>query len=217
MNKDVQKTNKPGLLKDIAYKQIKELILSEYFVSNQMLSERELIELLNMSKTPIKSALTRLESEGFVKISSKQGIVVLDLSLERILNIYDLRIALESFVCLQLQGSLGEKESNQLLEMTTEMDNAISEKDVEKFTKWDHSFHLKLAEFTGNKEIERVLLNYNDHLRRITFKHLKKDFKRMKDFNKEHIEIVYSLRQEDGNAAELIKEHFKKSKQKLLD
>ncbi len=205
------------LLKDIAYNKIKELILTEYFAPNQMLSERELIEILEMSKTPIKSALTRLESEGFVKVSSKQGIIVLDLSLEKILNIYDLRIALETFVCSQLQGNLGENETAQLFEATNHMNGAIKENDVEKFTHWDHFFHLKLAQFTGNTEIERVLLIYNDQLKRITFRHLKKDFKRMEDFNKEHIEIIYSLGQESGNASELIENHLRLSKQKLLD
>jgi len=205
------------LLKDVAYNKIKELILTEYFAPNQMLSERELIEILEMSKTPIKSALTRLESEGFVKVSSKQGIIVLDLSLEKILNIYDLRIALETFVCSQLQGNLREDEVSQLFEATNHMNVAIKENDVEKFTYWDHFFHLKLAQFTGNAEIERVLLIYNDQLKRITFRHLKKDFKRMEDFNKEHIEIIYSLVQELGNASTLIENHLRASKQKLLD
>ncbi|MDP5284525.1 GntR family transcriptional regulator [Shouchella clausii] len=64
------------LLKDVAYEKIKEKILEEHYEPGQFLSERTLIDELGMSKTPIKNALVRLESEGFVTVSSKQGIML---------------------------------------------------------------------------------------------------------------------------------------------
>lgn len=212
----VERQPKP-LLKDIAYDKIKELILTEKVEPNQMLSERELIDILEMSKTPIKSALIRLESEGFVKVSSKQGIIVLDISLERILNIYDLRVALESFVCAKLHMKVTDSGIALLQEAVDEMDQAANRKDVHHFTKWDHEFHLTMARLTENYEIERVLLNYNDHLKRITFKHLKKDVERMAQFNEEHKTILASLSDPNAEPARLIEEHLIRSKQKLLN
>ena len=58
-------------LKDIAYKKIKSIILEG---EEEFTSESSLVNLLDMSRTPIRDALHRLEIEGFIKIYSNQGI-----------------------------------------------------------------------------------------------------------------------------------------------
>src|SRR5690349_3749693 len=93
-------------MKDIAYDNIKQLILAETFEPGAFLSERQLAARLKMSKTPIKSALERLESEGFLGISPQQGIVVQDLTLEEIADHFEVREALETYVARRLAGTL---------------------------------------------------------------------------------------------------------------
>ena len=56
------------LLKDRAYDELKNLILDETFSPGTFLSERQLAARLGMSKTPIRSALERLEAEAFVAV-----------------------------------------------------------------------------------------------------------------------------------------------------
>lgn len=209
------KSNNP-LLKEVAYTKIKESILNGQFAPGDFLSERELIELLGMSKTPIKSALTRLETEGFLVISSKQGIVINDLSIERILDIYDLRIALESYNCRQLTGRLTEDQSEQLEKNLKETEEIVGKRDVKGFTTLDHAFHLLICQFVGNQEIYRILLNYNDHLQRITYRHLDKDPNRMKNFWEEHKKIYYYLKNSDIRSVEIMESHLQDSKRKLF-
>lgn len=212
----VTKRGTAPLLKDIAYQQIKENILDEKFPQGSFLSERELIEILQMSKTPIKNALVRLETEGFVTISSKQGIIINELSLNRIIDIYNLRVALETYVCSQITGKLTEEQCQKIeenLDFTEEMANQL---DIKGFTRADHDFHLLLCESLGNQEIHRILLNYQDHLQRITLLHLKKDPQRMVQFWQEHVNIYQSLKNGEQKASELIEEHLQQSKQKLL-
>ena len=86
------------LLKDQAYENLKNLILEEVFAPGTFLSERQLAARLDMSKTPIRSALERLETEGYVAVSPQQGIVVRESSLREIVDLFDIRIALEVFV-----------------------------------------------------------------------------------------------------------------------
>ena len=52
-----------SLLKDRAYAELKELILTGTFRPESFLSERQLVAQLGMSKTPIRAALERLETE----------------------------------------------------------------------------------------------------------------------------------------------------------
>lgn len=204
------------LLREVAYEKIKESILDEQFEPGSFLSERELIELLQMSKTPIKSALTRLETEGFVTVSSKQGIIINDLSIDRIMDIYDLRTALETFNCQQLTGKLTEEQCEELEENLSETEEIVTRLDVKAFTNADHTFHLLICQHVGNQEIYRVLLNYQDHLQRITFRHLRKDPNRMKQFWQEHCLMYESLKHGNLQCVEMMRNHLQDSKRKLF-
>jgi DNA-binding GntR family transcriptional regulator len=200
------------LLKDVAYQEIKAKILEEHYEAGQFLSERTLIEDLGMSKTPIKNALVRLESEGFVTVSSKQGIVVNDISIERINDIYNLRIALETFNCQEIYQRITEEQIKELEENVAATEKAALTKDVKLFATLDHEFHLAISEFSGNKEITKILLNYQDHLRRITLRHLKKDPGRVQKFYAEHKEILEAMKNGDQKCSALMKRHLMESR-----
>lgn len=204
------------LLKDVAYNEIKESILNEKFEPGRFLSERELIELLGMSKTPIKAALTRLETEGFVTVSSKQGIIINDLSVNRIVDIYDLRIALETFNCQQIESRLTPEQEKELEGNLAETADIVSRLDVKNFAQADHDFHLIICECTGNQEIHRVLLNYHDHLQRITRRHLRKDPHRMEKFLEDHWKIYEALKTGKESSADVMRKHLQESKQALF-
>ncbi|MGN7286642.1 GntR family transcriptional regulator [Shouchella rhizosphaerae] len=200
------------LLKDVAYEKIKEKILEEHYEPGQFLSERTLIDELGMSKTPIKNALVRLESEGFVTVSSKQGIIVVDISIERINDIYNLRIALETFNCQEIYKRITDDQINELEENVEATKVAAANKDVKAFATLDHEFHLAISEFAGNSEITKILLNYQDHLRRITLRHLRKDPDRVKKFYTEHVDILNALKIKNDNCSDLMKKHLYESK-----
>lgn len=200
------------LLKDVAYQKIKERILEENYEPGSFLSERTLIDDLGMSKTPIKNALVRLESEGFVTVSSKQGIIVNDISIERINDIYNLRVALETFNCNEIYKRITKEQCNELEEIVHATEKAAEEENVSLFATLDHEFHLAISEFAGNTEITKILLNYQDHLRRITLRHLKKDPGRVRKFYQEHMEILEALKAKDKRSSELMRDHLIDSK-----
>lgn len=212
----MEKTASPNmLLQDIAYEKIKQSILEEKYKPSTLLSERELINELGMSKTPIKSAIVRLESEGFVTVSSKQGIFINDLTVDRINDIYDLRIALESYNCNELSKRVTREQIIQLERNLEEMKQIVQELNVIRFAKLDHEFHMLITQFTGNQEIYRVLLNYYDHLFRITLKHLNKEPKRMIKFYEDHIIILDKIKTND-NSGLVMKKHLEDSKLMLF-
>ena len=103
-----------GLLKDEAYDRIKQLIQTQVFKPGTFLSERELAARLGMSKTPVRSALERLQTEGFVQIAPQQGAVVREPSLHEIVDMIDFRIALEPYVLRRLVGRLSQRQLQRL-------------------------------------------------------------------------------------------------------
>jgi len=205
----VNRMSTPPLLKEKAYIEIKNGILHEVFTPGQFLSERQLIDYLGMSKTPIKAALERLETEGFITVSPKQGIIVRELSLEKISHIYDLRMALEVFIVEQLAGKL-RKEQIEALEQILQQTKALAEaRDEKGFAQADADFHLLLCRFSGNTEIFRIMENYQDHLYRVVLRVLQRDPGRMHSSFEDHTGILHSLLGQDPEEPKrLMKEHI---------
>ena len=78
-----------------AYTTIKDLIMKGRLTRDDTVSVSLLASKLEMSKTPVRDALQKLESEGFVRIIPNQGVVVCDLTVGEANYMYELRIALE--------------------------------------------------------------------------------------------------------------------------
>ncbi len=91
-------------LREAAFRRIKEGIVQGEWEGGTFLAEKRLCELLGMSKTPIRSALDRLEEAGLVKLVANQGFVVQEISPKKIMEIYQLRLSLETFAAEQLTG-----------------------------------------------------------------------------------------------------------------
>lgn len=155
------------LLKDEAYTTLKDLILGEELPPGTFLSERQLAARLEMSKTPIRSALERLQAEGFLIISPQQGVMVREIPLGEIVDLFDIRMALETFVVRQLAGNLSKPQTELLKENLAAQAACISTHDVAESTRLDEDFHQMLCEFHQNSEIIRVMLGLRDRLTRV--------------------------------------------------
>jgi DNA-binding GntR family transcriptional regulator len=85
-------------LESIAYTNIRQKIISCEYLPGTVLSENELAIEFNMSRTPIRAAISQLESEGFIVSFNKRGILVKDLSHKELIHIYESILALQLYV-----------------------------------------------------------------------------------------------------------------------
>ncbi|MDP6702599.1 MAG: GntR family transcriptional regulator, partial [Candidatus Latescibacteria bacterium] len=169
-----------ALLKDQAYENLKRLILEEVFSPGTCLSERQLAARLDMSKTPIRSALARLEAEGFVALPpQQQGIVVREPSLREVVDLFDIRIALEGFVVQSVAGRLNPEQIGQLRAQLEPQAQAVQAGDVAEYTRLDADFHLLLCELLANREILQVMRGGWDKLYRVVLGLLRTDAERL--------------------------------------
>ena len=98
---DLQPVSLPNL-DDVVYQLLRERILRYDFVPGQRLDLAELETSLQISRTPLKNALTRLEAEGLVEIQARRGTFVTALSPEKLDEAYKIRSAFELYVALCL-------------------------------------------------------------------------------------------------------------------
>jgi len=206
-----------ALLKDKAYQELKQLILNWTFMPGTFLSERQLAARFGMSKTPIRSALERLANEGFVTISPQQGVVVREFSLDEIVDLFDIRIALETFVAKKLVGRLDEMYIAKIEENLSGQLETTTNGDYQRATVLDADFHILLCEALGNREILRTMLHLRDKLYRVVYRVLRHNRQRIMSSYEEHRGIADALFSGDGEAAaRLIQEHLEWGKQALV-
>jgi DNA-binding GntR family transcriptional regulator len=90
-------------LRDIIFDHLKKEILDGRIKPDDRLIERDLAQQLNVSRTPIREALRKLESEGLLSYLPRKGVVVQGFDISEIKEIYDIRKELE---CLAVRNAI---------------------------------------------------------------------------------------------------------------
>jgi DNA-binding GntR family transcriptional regulator len=206
-----------ALLKDRAYSEIKRFIQSDEFSPGEFLSERKLANRLGMSKTPVKAALERLETEGFVAVSPQQGIVVRDLSIHEIADLFEIRLALETFVLQNIAGKVTSGQAGQIRKNLREQSQAAKDADLNLATRLDSEFHSLFCEFLGNREILRVMLQLREKMHRVVNRVFENIPERLQLAYREHRVIARAVLDGDADrAVASLEEHLNCGKQLLL-
>jgi DNA-binding GntR family transcriptional regulator len=206
-----------GLLKERAYDEIKGLILGGDLAPGTFLAERQLAARLGMSKTPVRSALERLESEGFISISPQQGAIIRDQSLHEIADQYEIRTAIETFVARQLAGHLTREQVDQVRTNLEAQRENLGVGSVERGVALDEAFHTLFCEFLGNHEILRVMGQLGDKVHRVISQVFTLNVSRIASSYREHQAIADAIIDGDANlASRLIEEHLQFGKLALL-
>lgn len=209
---------KSSLLQKQAYTEVKRLIVSGEAAPGTFLSERQLGLLLGMSKTPVHVALERLEAEGFVSVSPQQGIVVLDMSIQDIVEHYELRQAIESFVVQKLAGKLIPVQAKQLRAILAEQKRALRASDIKRSVALDAGFHLLLCSFLANSQLSRFMEQSRERMHQVILRAAQLDPSRLKDSLDEHTRVVELLIGGDAvQASTEMVAHLESGKQRHLN
>lgn len=208
---------RPELLKNRAYEDLKARILKNEFPPGSFLAERQLAHTLGMSKTPVKAALERLELEGFIAVSPQQGIVVRELNVSEIVDQYEIRTALECFVVRSIAGHLREDQIARLEENLSAQKAILKQSKVQQGVALDAAFHIMLSEFLGNQEILRVMKQLREKIQRVVLLVVHASPQRIDTSYPEHRAIADAVIQGKADqAARLIEEHLERGRQLIL-
>ncbi|HSI64933.1 MAG TPA: GntR family transcriptional regulator [Candidatus Saccharimonadia bacterium] len=208
----------PSRLQSRAYAELRRLIASGEFPPGTFLSERQLAVQFGMSKTPIHVALERLEAEGFVTISAQQGIVVRGMSVEDIVDHYELREAIECWVVQRIAGKLSAEQQAQLRENIARQQAALQEWDLNTLMHLDEQMHFLLSSYLNNKEITTTMERLRDKIHQVILRVTDTDRTRPAESVAEHVEIIRAVLAGSGaRAAELMAEHLEAGKRRILN
>lgn len=158
----MKKLTIPYSLTTRAYDSIKEYILDGRLDEDDRLTEESLANKLGISKSPIREALNRLESEGLIRIQPRKGAYLRRLSLKELEDLYDLREALEVHVVRTTHVTPAlSKELNDSIKRSRSL---LKVHNKPKYIEEDVKFHALLASGTGNDELCRTLTNLQNQI-----------------------------------------------------
>jgi DNA-binding GntR family transcriptional regulator len=203
-------------LKDIAYEQIKEKIFMGFY-KERNISENDLVKELNMSRTPIREALQRLEYEGLLKIYSNRGIFLQNPSIKEVNDMFDMRIAIETFSLRKVIKVITSQQVKDLENLLTEQQKALEERDMFKFFKGDSEFHSFLLKISDNEFMGPIFENISDRL----FHHgsfiFEKSLELSQNSWKEHVQILEAIKDKDlATAIKHMEAHLENGKKNEL-
>jgi DNA-binding GntR family transcriptional regulator len=139
---------------EVAYERIKHAILNLTYLPGEKLSEVRLAADLELGRSPIRSALARLESENWIRV----------LEADELEQLSELRLLLE---CHATRSATANISDTQLADLRTTF-NALKAKRIEdhirEFTALDTGFHSTIYRVAGNRRIEEILLNLKDQI-----------------------------------------------------
>src|SRR3954465_1157515 len=152
-----RKPAKPrGAAKERAYAYTKQRGLDSRFPGGSMLSEGEVANALELSRTPVREAFTQLESEGLLRLYPKRGALVVPVSAAELEDGIETRWVIERYAIERAIAAPGDVVAA-LCRLTERQEELTGGEFVEA----DRAFHRTLVEATGN----RILLGLYDSLR----------------------------------------------------
>jgi DNA-binding GntR family transcriptional regulator len=149
-------TRNPNLTEQ-AYQSVKQQLLNGSFPEGSKLTEEYLSSALGISKSPVREALMRLESEGLINIEARRGAYVRRFSAKEVHDLYDVRALLEVHAV-----SIARITPELLEQMAASIErtrNNLEAGDKLLHIEEDIHFHGMIAGSTGNEEFGKILDN----------------------------------------------------------
>ncbi|MDX5893014.1 GntR family transcriptional regulator [Rubrobacter radiotolerans] len=192
---------------------LRDAILSGVLVGGQPLRQDEIAEQFGVSRMPVREALRQLEGEGMVSFYPHRGAVVSELSQEEVLEIIEIRVALETMALRKAFPLLGEEE----LRLAEDVLRSIDEEEnlVSRWGELNWRFHATLFSPADRPRLLSIVKAQHTAFERYIRVHLV-----LSDYEnpqREHYELLDTCRRKDlDGALQLLSTHIQNTGKTLL-
>ena len=204
-------------VRERAYEYLKSAILSGRFNPGKRLTEEHLAKEMGVSRTPVREALHKLESEGLIKPLETRGFIVSKDSREEIEELFDMRAILEGYGLRVISEKVSEDLLEQLNGFIEKAGDALRRKQIREVFKWNTQFHDTLHRMVSEKKrLHRLLVNVRKYVLRYRENTLQYPDGGRRALDG-HRKIVMALRLKDPDLCErVMREHIQEAKEDAL-
>ncbi|MBB4934230.1 DNA-binding GntR family transcriptional regulator [Lipingzhangella halophila] len=149
---------------DRAYRFTKDAILTRHYAGGDLLSEGEIATGVGVSRTPVREALLRLETEGLVRLYPKRGVLIVPVSQAEIDDVIETRRLVEGFAAERAAGEGDEARGALVSVLTGHLSDmrAATEAGKRAFVLADREFHRAIVRAAGNQVLADLYESLRD-------------------------------------------------------
>ena len=208
----------PSLMEQ-AYARLRREILSCRLPPGAEISETDIAEHLQMSKSPVREALGRLRMEGFVRAYPRRGYQIAPLTLSDLKELLELRTILERGAVTLAAGRITPEELAHLVQLADadDLGPVDAGASLDAFVDANRAFHAAISRASGNRRVYEQVIHCLDGLERFFYVGA-----RSRDISPqtraEHAELIEALRNHDGaRARALVVAHNEGTRDGLIE
>ncbi|HEY8981350.1 MAG TPA: GntR family transcriptional regulator [Streptomyces sp.] len=206
----VPRLERPGPLRDRVYEALLELIITRALGPGQHLVESELAGQLGVSRQPVREALQRLNTEGWVDLRPAQGAFVHEPTEEEADQLLTVRTLLEAEAAGLAAADPTEAGLAELREIQRLGLDAVARDDVDAAVALNARFHTTVMELAGNKVLAELAAQVD---RRVRWYYTPIARQRGRKSWDEHRELIAAIEGRDGVlATRLMREHTEQTR-----
>jgi len=208
-------------VKDAAYDLFQEALMSGNLRPGQMVSQRALVEMLNLSIGALRELLPRLQAEGLINVLPQRGILIPAIDLPMIRNAFQMRAALEREAVIYAVREMPDSVLENQRKLHTDIIDTVRSKPtpeaLARGQEIDTGFHNLLIAATGN-ELLRNTYNINAiRMRLIKLDRIKLNERVLPEAFGDHLDIISAIQSRDTmQAIEAMDRHVRNARERAL-
>lgn len=203
----------PDLVRTNVHQRLRADILACVLRPGQQLQERELVERFEVSKSPIRDALLKLEEQGLVEVLPRRGYRVRRIDIADVREMYEMRHIYEREALSRFMDTAPRPVLDGLERFRIEpLDVSVS-----GWLEYNRAFHSFFPQHCGNARLARAALSIIEQFDRLTFVSVTQPGEQLSHFVTEHAHIIDAV--QSGNRREaltLAREHIESSRRRVI-
>jgi len=195
---------------------LERMIVGGELTSGARINEKRLSARFGVSRGPIREACRALTQAGLLTAVPNRGMFVRELALKEVLELYDVRAALDDLAGRTLATRITPAQLESLERLVAEMDAAAAQTDLDKYYPLNFRFHDQLLRLAGNQRLITLYGTLVKELHVFRRRGLLEEGS-MRVSNEEHRRVVAALAQGDPlRVASFMRSHVLAAKQRLI-
>ncbi len=199
--------NKRLSTKDFAYHELKKLIVNGDLEPDQPIMEEHVASDLNISRTPLREAIQRLELEGLINRQQNGRLKVSPISVHEVKEIFQVRSLLEGLLAREATLIVTENDIQELRTITKLIVDAANEDRRKDVVRYGSQFHTFLYSISNHHTAIKILMQLNDHISRYRRLGPIRNSERSARAAKEHQAIFELIEKRDADGVEEAMKH----------
>jgi DNA-binding GntR family transcriptional regulator len=204
-------------LVDEATRAIREVILRGELSPGTQLRQADLAEQMNISRTPLREALMKLEQEGLLAVLPRRGFRVVELQLSDAIELYELREMLDGLAARLAATRAKEDVLKTLENLVRKMEKCVQDKNLRAWLDHHGAFHEEILKASGNTRLLGLIANIRLSIQGF-HPLLLNTHDRLTDALREHEVIYRAIRAHDPDRAERVaRNHIARARDLIIE